>query len=124
MAFECPITMERFRDPVVLFPSGNTYELEAVQSWFTALEGAPLTDPCTRQKCAARVVPNWTLRSAMHEQGLGAELLPRTPGEEIALERPSTGDGTAVVHDFVHNILPGIDLHRSPSLHYLIIRAE
>lgn len=119
--------MERFRDPVVLFPSGNTYELDAIQSWYTAREGAALTDPRTRQPCVPRVVPNWALRSVMHEQGIGADLVTRAPGKEITLERPQpTALDTVAVEDLVRNILPGIDLHRrsEPTLQYLIIRAE
>lgn len=92
-SFECPVLLSTFTDPVVLFPSGNTFELGAVVSWYRALQAEfprPLSDPCTRQPCMPRVVPNWLVRKQMHECGLGDSLVQRSPGDELRmdLEKP------------------------------------
>ena len=56
----CPITRSMFRDPVVLFDSGHTYERSAVLAHFRR-NGAK--DPLTRRVLSsAKVLTNWTVR--------------------------------------------------------------
>ena len=56
----CPITRSMFRDPVVLFDSGHTYERSAVLAHFRR-NGAK--DPLTRRALSsAKVLTNWTVR--------------------------------------------------------------
>lgn len=88
-SFECPVLLSTFTDPVILFPSGNTFNLDAIVSWYRALQtdvSQPLSDPCTRQLCMTRVVPNWLARKQMHECGLGDSLVHRVPGDEVQID--------------------------------------
>ena len=88
-SFECPVLLSTFTDPVILFPSGNTFNLDAIVSWYRALQtdvSQPLSDPCTRQLCMTRVVPNWLARKQMHECALGDSLVHRVPGDEVQID--------------------------------------
>jgi hypothetical protein len=66
-SFQCPLTMEVMRDPVMT-ADGQTYERAEIASWFalgnrtSPLTGAPL--PSTN------LTPNIALRNVIHENGL------------------------------------------------------
>uniref|UniRef100_A0A7S0NMA0 U-box domain-containing protein n=1 Tax=Micromonas pusilla TaxID=38833 RepID=A0A7S0NMA0_MICPS len=56
----CPITRAVFRDPVMVFDSGHTYERSAVLAHFR-LNGAK--DPLTRRALSStKVMTNWAVR--------------------------------------------------------------
>ena len=59
----CPITRTVFRDPVVLFDSGHTYERSAVLAHFRR-NGAK--DPLTRRALSStKVMTNWAMRNVV-----------------------------------------------------------
>ena len=62
--FRCALSLERFRDPVVLFQSGLTYERAHL---LRALEERPDVDPQTnaRFEGAPQIAPNLTLKRAV-----------------------------------------------------------
>lgn len=110
-SFECPVLLSTFTDPVILFPSGNTFDLNAIVSWYRALQtdcAQPLSDPCTRQLCMTRVVPNWLARKQMHECGLGDSLVHRAPGEEVQIDlREPEGYAVISAPRTVEEAMPG-----------------
>ena len=59
----CPITRTVFRDPLVLFDSGHTYERSAVLAHFRR-NGAK--DPLTRRALSStKVMTNWAMRNVV-----------------------------------------------------------
>ena len=65
----CPITRTVFRNPVVLFGSGHTYERSAILSHFRC-NGAK--DPLTRRALSStKVMTNWAVRKFV--QALGGQ---------------------------------------------------
>ena len=93
----CPITRSMFRDPVVLFDSGHTYERSAVLAHFRR-NGAK--DPLTRRALSsAKVLTNWTVRQIVQAW------LDKHPGvtpdgwDSRELLEPSKDDGTQTFDD-------------------------
>ena len=61
----CPITRTVFRDPVILFDSGHTYERSAVLAHFRR-NGAK--DPLTRRALSStKVMTNWVVRQIVQD---------------------------------------------------------
>ena len=61
--FMCPITRTMFRDPVMLFDSGHTYERSAILSHF---ERNGAKDPLTRRALSStKVMTNWAMRNVV-----------------------------------------------------------
>ena len=61
--FFCPITLEIFRDPVIL-EDGNTYEKEAIEKWLKENS----TSPITNQKLfSTKLIQNLTLRKMIED---------------------------------------------------------
>ena len=86
-AFKCPITQERFFDPVVA-ADGHTYERIAIERWlsgrhYCSLKGARLwLSPLTGLPLLTRELrPNYALRKAIDEF---------VPEEDIGRKRRST----------------------------------
>ncbi len=67
-SFQCPITHEVMRDPVMA-ADGHSYERAAITRWIgRAVPGAPTRSPCTNMPLAhARLTPNHSLRAAIVE---------------------------------------------------------
>ncbi len=93
----CPITRAVFRDPVVLFDSGHTYERSAVLAHFR-LNGAK--DPLTRRALSStKVMTNWSMRNVVQAW------LYKDPGvtpdgwDSRELLEPSKDDGTRTFDD-------------------------
>ena len=93
----CPITRTVFRDPVVLFDSGHTYERSAVLAHFRR-NGAK--DPLTRRALSStKVMTNWALRNVVQDW------LDKHPGvtpdgwDSRELLEPSKDDGTQTFDD-------------------------
>ena len=93
----CPITRTVFRDPVVLFDSGHTYERSAVFAPF-GRNGAK--DPLTRRALSStKVMTNWALRNVVQDW------LDKHPGvtpdgwDSRELLEPSNDDGTRTFDD-------------------------
>ena len=93
----CPITRTVFRDPVVLFDSGHTYERSAILAHFRR-NGAK--DPLTRRDLSsAKVLTNWTVRQIVQAW------LDKHPGvtpdgwDSRELLEPSKDDGTQTIDD-------------------------
>ena len=93
----CPITRTVFRDPVVLFDSGHTYERSAVLAHFRR-NGAK--DPLTRRALSStKVMTNWAMRNVVQDW------LDKHPGvtpdgwESHELLEPSRDDGTRMIDD-------------------------
>jgi hypothetical protein len=53
--YECPITYEKFKDPVILLEDGFTYEREAIEDW---LDEHPLSSPMAITMTTATILPN------------------------------------------------------------------
>jgi leucine-rich repeat protein SHOC2 len=88
----CPITRTMFRDPVMVFDSGHTYERSAILSHF-GRNGA--RDPLTRRALSStKVMTNWAVRQIVQDW------LDRHPDvmpddwESRDLLEPSKDDGT------------------------------
>jgi len=61
----CPITRTMFRDPVIVFDSGHTYERSAILSHF-GRNGA--RDPLTRRALSStKVMTNWAVRQIVQD---------------------------------------------------------
>ena len=58
----CPITRVMFRDPVSVFPGGQTYDRPAIASWMR--KGG--TDPLTKTKIKS-IATNWALRKCIQD---------------------------------------------------------
>jgi leucine-rich repeat protein SHOC2 len=93
----CPITRTVFRDPVILFDSGHTYERSAVLSHFRR-NGAK--DPLTRRALSStKVMTNWVVRQIVQDW------LDKHPGvtpdgwDSRELLEPSKDDGTRTFVD-------------------------
>lgn len=59
---ECPITCERFKDPVLLVGDGYTYERAAIEGWLRRSSDSPMTGAALT---STQVVPNYTLRALL-----------------------------------------------------------
>ena len=95
----CPITRTVFRDPVVLFDSGHTYERSAILAHFRR-NGAK--DPLTRRALSStKVMTNWAVRQFVQDW------LDKHPGvtpdgwDSRELLEPSKDDGTRTLDDEV-----------------------
>ena len=93
----CPITRTMFRDPVMVFDSGHTYEKSAILSHF-GRNGAK--DPLTGLSLSsARVMTNWVVRQFVQAW------LDKHPGvtpdgwDSRELPEPSKDDGTRTLDD-------------------------
>ena len=93
----CPITRTMFRDPVMLFDSGHTYERNDILAHF-ARNGAK--DPLTRLALSStKVTTNWVVRPIVQAW------LDKHPGvtpdgwDSRELLEPSKDDGTRTVDD-------------------------
>ena len=91
----CPITRTMFRDPVMVFDSGHTYERSAVLAHFRR-NGAK--DPLTsRALSSTKVVTNWSMRNVV------LDWLDKHPDvtpdgwDSRELLEPSEDDGTNMV---------------------------
>eukprot|EP01054_Gregarina_sp_Poly1_P004718 Gregarina_sp_Poly_1__4717@NODE_251_length_10668_cov_46_370814_g33_i1_p4_GENE_NODE_251_length_10668_cov_46_370814_g33_i1NODE_251_length_10668_cov_46_370814_g33_i1_p4_ORF_typecomplete_len274_score49_56Ubox/PF04564_15/2_3e16TPR_16/PF13432_6/8_5TPR_16/PF13432_6/1_7e06TPR_MalT/PF17874_1/7_9e08zfNse/PF11789_8/4_1e03zfNse/PF11789_8/4_9e07zfNse/PF11789_8/5_9e02TPR_15/PF13429_6/1_7e07ANAPC3/PF12895_7/2_8e02ANAPC3/PF12895_7/2_3e05BTAD/PF03704_17/9_4e05TPR_2/PF07719_17/1_1TPR_2/PF07719_17/16TPR_2/PF07719_1 len=71
----CPINNTLFRNPVILVPSGHSYEREAIELYIQSTQSKkePLLDPITRQPVDFTVVPNTALKKA------AADFMERNP---------------------------------------------
>lgn len=63
-SFQCPITGERFIDPVITIADGHTYERTAIQSWLRDHRTSPLTGEYLPN---LQIVPNHALRCGLEE---------------------------------------------------------
>lgn len=63
-SFQCPITGERFVDPVITIADGHTYERVAIQSWLRDHRTSPLTGEYLPN---LQIVPNHALRCGLEE---------------------------------------------------------
>ena len=95
--FMCPITRAVFRDPVMLFDSGHTYERSAILSHF---ERNGAKDPLTRRALSStKVMTNWAMRNVVQAW------LDKHPGvtpdgwDSRELLEPSKDDGTRTSDD-------------------------
>ena len=95
--FMCPITRAVFRDPVMLFDSGHTYERSAILSHF---ERNGAKDPLTRRALSStKVMTNWAMRNVVQAW------LDKHPGvtpdgwDSRELLEPSKDDGTRTFDD-------------------------
>jgi leucine-rich repeat protein SHOC2 len=95
--FMCPITRTMFRDPVMLFDSGHTYERSAILSHF---ERNGAKDPLTRRALSStKVMTNWAMRNVVQAW------LDKHPGvtpdgwDSRELLEPSKDDGTRTSDD-------------------------
>lgn len=80
---QCPITREVMVDPVVVCGTGQTYEREAVESWFCRHQ--PATDPATNVILdSTQVVPNWAIREALNQWLRDKGALPLPPPAQQA----------------------------------------
>ncbi|GAB4821371.1 hypothetical protein N2152v2_008417 [Parachlorella kessleri] len=61
LAFMCPITQERMRDPVVA-ADGYSYERHAIEAWLSTRDTSPMTNDMLEDKV---LIPNLTLVEAM-----------------------------------------------------------
>lgn len=74
-AFICPITLEKFKEPVIA-SDGHTYERAAILRWFEHHD----TSPRTGQRLISKIlVNNWALKASIEE----ADLKLRTQAEEL-----------------------------------------
>lgn len=64
--WECPITMEIMKDPVVA-ADGHTYEREAVEEWLQSSQTSPVTNEAMQHTA---LVPNLLIRSMIQNSGL------------------------------------------------------
>lgn len=90
-AFVCPITQEIMREPVLLAPSGVTYESSAIHRWLQQSSICPIT---RRPATVANLVRNRALEEAI-QTGVpnAAPLGPEPPAPSVPT--PATGAGTA-----------------------------
>jgi hypothetical protein len=66
-SFQCPLTMEVMRDPVIT-ADGQTYERAEIGSWFAL---GNRTSPLTGAELpSTNLLPNIALRNAIRESGL------------------------------------------------------
>ena len=93
----CPITRTMFRDPVMVFDSGHTYERSAILAHFDR-NGAK--DPLTRRALSStKVMTIWAMRNVVQAW------LERHPGvtpdgwDSRELLEPSKDDGTRTLDD-------------------------
>ena len=93
----CPITRTMFRDPVMVFDSGHTYERSAILSHF-GRNGA--RDPLTRRALSStKVMTDWAMRNVVQAW------LDKHPGvtpdgwDSRELLEPSKDDGTRTFDD-------------------------
>jgi len=63
-SFFCPITRERFIDPVITIADGHTYERHAIEAWLSSHQTSPLTGAILP---SIQIVPNHTLRCSIEE---------------------------------------------------------
>ena len=116
----CPITLDRFRDPVVA-ADGHTYERAAIERWVRAakeVERWPLSPVTLQHLRSTRLLPNFAMRKAV------AELAPNAsyPRSEACLNqahhplllRPR--DATTLPRRFVNEDEPGQESREQPSL--------
>lgn len=84
-SFSCPITSERFKDPVVTV-DGHTYERAAIDKWFA--EGHRRGPSSNQQLATTNVIPNWALKNAIDEYAaLSAEKLKKPERQSLPLRR-------------------------------------
>mmetsp|Transcript_913 Transcript_913/g.1257 ORF Transcript_913/g.1257 Transcript_913/m.1257 type:complete len:223 (+) Transcript_913:49-717(+) len=70
ICFRCPITLEIMRDPVIC-ADGHSYERLAIEHWLRKYERSPQTNlPLS----SPELIPNHSLRGAIHEAGLSVLL--------------------------------------------------
>jgi len=81
-AFLCPIGQTRMSDPVVL-ENGQTYDREAIETWFEKHD----TDPLTGVAVKKRKVPNFAIKSAIAEYDVQLEVAKRTKKEHEMCEQ-------------------------------------
>ena len=66
-SFQCPLTMEVMRDPVITV-DGQTYERTEIEKWFAL---GNRTSPLTGEELpSTNLLPNIALRKAIRESGL------------------------------------------------------
>ena len=88
----CPITRSMFRDPVVLFDSGHTYERSAILSHFDR-NGAK--DPLTRRALSStKVMTNWSVRQIVQAWLDKHPAVTPDGWDSRELLEPSKDDGT------------------------------
>ena len=61
--FQCPITQDIMRDPVIA-GDGYTYDRSAIESWFKSKSTSPMTNEVLTHK---QLIPNNVLRSRILE---------------------------------------------------------
>jgi hypothetical protein len=65
-SFQCPLTMEVMRDPVIT-ADGQTYERAEIERWFAK---GKITSPRTgAELLSTNLTPNIALRNAIRESG-------------------------------------------------------
>ena len=88
----CPITRTMFRDPVMVFDSGHTYERSAILSHF-GRNGAK--DPLTRRALSStKVMTNWAVRQIVQDWLDKHPDVTPDDWESRELLEPSKDDGT------------------------------
>lgn len=76
--FICPITSQRFKEPVNTL-SGQTYELQAISQWIsTNIQNRKFKDPVSGQIIPPTLIPNHTLRKIIEDKYPGTTTSTRT----------------------------------------------
>ena len=65
-AFNCPITYEQMRDPVIAM-DGHTYERAAIERWIAENRDRPVLSPLTGASMSRLLIPNYALKKAIEE---------------------------------------------------------
>ena len=89
----CPITRTMFRDPVVVFDSGHTYERSAILSHFDRKRTDPMTSLALSD---TRVVTNWAVRKGVQAYLDSHPDVTPDGWDSRELLQPSKDDGTII----------------------------
>jgi len=101
MSLICPITQEKFTDPVIT-PSGVTFERRAIVEWLRLHD----TDPVTRQPLrVSQLVPNRAMRDLIDAESKSQSTPPATALSESG-SRPSSPATSSVSSSRVLEPLP------------------
>ena len=65
-AFNCPITYEQMRDPVVAM-DGHTYERTAIERWISESTAISVLSPMAGIPIGRLLIPNYALKKAIEE---------------------------------------------------------
>mmetsp|Transcript_3744 Transcript_3744/g.5241 ORF Transcript_3744/g.5241 Transcript_3744/m.5241 type:complete len:280 (-) Transcript_3744:3038-3877(-) len=77
----CPLSLERFVDPVILVFDGHTYEKKYIEEWLALKSSSPITGEEIPAEASSRlVVPNHTIKKMIQEL---EEVSPRSHSQEF-----------------------------------------